>query len=142
MYSAAAVRAAGLRARLTASSRSRISASAPELAPLASFLSSSAGMNSNERIISRFRPLAHHRLAAAFGHHLAPLVEGLVQELDDADVAARLALALGQHLGREVERIAMEHGLGEFHVGHAEVAHRRADGGVAHRDADHHAERE
>src|SRR5438105_2264507 len=108
MYCATIVRPAALRGALTASSRSRISASAPQLMPLASFFSSSPGMNNRERMTSRLRPLAHHRLAPAFGHHLAPLIEGLVQELDDADVGARLAFPLGQHLGGEVERVAVE----------------------------------
>src|SRR3954454_6600164 len=96
MYCAQIERAAPLRSALTASSRSRINASAPELTPLPSFLSSSAGMNSRERMVSSLRPLVHHRLTLALGHHFAPLVEGLVQELDDAGIGARLAFPLAE----------------------------------------------
>src|SRR4249919_926500 len=105
MYCDVIARAVVLRATLTASSRSRISASAPEPTPLPSFLSSSPGTNSKERMASRLRPLVHHSLAPAFGHQLALLIECLVQELDDAGVGARLALSPGQHLRREVERV-------------------------------------
>src|SRR6185295_102788 len=142
MYSEAMPRAALLRAELTESSRSMSSTSAPEPTPLASFLSSSAGMNSKERMGSHLRSLAHHRLPLAFGYHLTSLVEGLVQELDDARVGPRLGFPFAHHLRREVERIAVEHRLGELDIGHAEVAHRGADGGIADRDADHDAQRE
>src|SRR5882672_10346253 len=112
MYWAAIARAAALRGALTESSRSRISASAPEPTPLASFRSSSPGMNSRELMTLRLRPLVHHRLALALCHHFAALVEGLVQELDDAGIRARLAVPLAEHLRREVQRIAVEHGFG------------------------------
>src|SRR5262245_58311412 len=195
MYCAANVRAAALRSALTASSKSRISASAPAARPLASLRSSSAGMNRRERIgaslfsfspviagfcyarfpaptchpgsraageairnlveravplphgvprgallafgshrsvrdggllFSILRPPAHHGLAPALSHRLAALVDGLVQEFDDTGIGARARLAPGKHLCGHVQRIAVEDRLGEFHIGHAEVA----DGGA------------
>src|SRR5262249_13319589 len=137
MYCAASARAASLRARLTASSRSRIRASAPVAAPLPSFFSSSAGTNSSERMGSSLGTFAHHGLPPAFGDQFAALVEGLVQEFDDAGIGPRAGLALGGHLGGDVERVAVEHGLGEPHLGHAEVADGGAERGFVDRDADH-----
>ena len=54
----------------------------------------------------------------------------------------RFALALGDNLGLGAQRVAVEHRVGEFHVGHAEIADGRAERGVADGDADHQAERE
>src|SRR5262245_36431891 len=95
MNSDASPRAAPLRDSLTASSRSRINASAPVAGPLASFLSSSAGMNSSERTGSglRLRPAPHQELSPAFGDELAALVVALVQQLQYAGIGPRPALA-------------------------------------------------
>src|SRR4051812_37242957 len=87
-------------------------------------------------------PLAHQRLALAFGDDLAALVGGGVVEFDDAGVGPRLALAHAQHGSAHLERVAVEHRLGELHVGHAEIGDCRADRGVVDRDADHQSEGE
>src|SRR5215813_1479894 len=92
-------RAAGLRAAATASSRSRISASAPEPWPFASLRSSSPGMNSRERIGSGIRAPPHHRLSPAHGNQLVTLVEGFVHEFDDTDVGPRAAVPPCDNLG-------------------------------------------
>src|SRR6266446_130058 len=113
-------RAIFLRSAATESSRSRIKPSGPEEGPLASLRSESPGTNRNERIGSTFRTLAHQRLALAFGHDLAALVGGGMAEFDDAGIGARFALPRAQHRGAHLERIAVEHGLGKAHVGHAE----------------------
>src|SRR5258708_2787536 len=138
-------RATVLRSAATESSRSRIRPSGPEEGPLASLRSESAGTNRKERMMASvlgrliLGTLAHQRLALALRDNLSALVDGGVVELDDAGIGARLALAHRQHRGPDLERVAMEHRLGEAHVGHAEIGHRRAERGVVHRDADHQA---
>src|SRR5262249_15121438 len=137
IYCLASRRAAGLRAALTASSRSRINASGPVVCPFASFFSLSAGINSSERMgTSRLRPLAHHALPPAFRHQLTALIVGLVQELDDAGIRPRTGFAPRDDLGGRTQRIAMKHGFGELHLAHAEIA----DRGVKGDDVDRNAE--
>ncbi len=72
---------------------------------------------------------------------LAALVDGAVEEHHDALCGARFALALFQHLGFDMQRIAMENGLGEAHLIHAEIGDRGAERGFADRNADHQAQR-
>ena len=54
----------------------------------------------------------------------------------------RLARAHVDHFALDVNRVAVEHGPREAHLVPAEIADRRAERGVADRDADDEAERE
>src|SRR5262249_47202993 len=108
------------------SSRSRISASAAVFLALSYFRTLSPGTNNMERIASRLRLAEHQPGAAASRHHLAVLVGHGVLELHQALPRPRLALALGDDLGVRAQRVAMEYRLGEFHLGHAQIA----DGGA------------
>src|SRR6185312_802243 len=94
-------RAIFLRSMATESSRSRIRPSGPEVGPLASLRSESAGTNRKERMMvtSVLGALAHQRLALALRDDLAALVGGGMPELDDAGIGTRLALAERQHCG-------------------------------------------
>src|SRR5262245_46632537 len=120
------LRAATLPSGAMESSRSRISASAAVFLALSNFRTLSPGTNRNERIASRLRLAEHQPGAAAACHHLAALVGRGVLELDQPLPRPRLALALGDDFGVRAQRVAMEYGLGEFDVGHAEIA----DGGA------------
>ena len=57
--------------------------------------------------------------------------------------SVRDLLSRSRHdLGGEAQRVAVEDGVRELDVGHAEIGDQRADGGVADRYADHQAEGE
>src|SRR3954469_17021800 len=90
--SRAIFRAVGRFAAATESSRSRISASAPDSRPFASLRSLSAGTNSIDRVSHLDRLRLHQRGAAADRDHLAALVEPDMLEFDDPRIRARLAL--------------------------------------------------
>src|SRR5690349_9392966 len=144
---AASSRARALPSGAIESSRSTITASAPLVIALSSFLPPSAGTNRNERIADSIcsgslRPHAHERLAAAFGDQLVVLVVGAVVEFDDAGARPRFRLALGDHLGGAMDGVALEQRMGKLHVGHAEIGDGGTDRHVGHLDADHQPERE
>src|SRR5207244_1315881 len=88
-------RAAGFIAGTTASSRSRISASAPHAAPLANLRSESPGTNSIERSLMpsspSLGPPQHQPHPDRAADHLVPLVEAGVLEGDDPLPRPRLA---------------------------------------------------
>src|ERR1700745_2329026 len=134
-------RAATLPSGAMESSRSRISASAAVFLALSNLRTLSPGTNRNERIASRLRFAQHQPGAAAACHPLAALIGHGVLELDQPLPRPRLALALGDDLGVRSQRIAMENGLGEFHLGHAQIADSGAERGVVDAHADHDAER-
>src|SRR5476651_502634 len=99
-------RAMALRSVATESSRSRINPSAPDIGPLTSLRSESAGTNRKERIscltswASLFLgALEHQRLAGALRHDLAALVDRGMAELDDPGIGPRLAFAHRDHRG-------------------------------------------
>src|SRR6185369_6598771 len=108
------------------SSRSRISASAAVFLAFSNLRRLSPGTNRNDRIDLRFRFAVHQPGATTACHHLAALIGHGVLEFDDALVRPRLALAFGDDLGMRLERIAVNHRLWKFNVGHAEVADRGA----------------
>src|SRR5690348_7196150 len=138
---AALCRACALPSSAIESSRSTISASAPLVIALSSFLALSAGTNRKERIRS-LRPHAHKGLAAAFGDQLVVLVIGAVVEFDDAGAGTRFRFALADHLGGAMHGIALEQRVRKFDVGHAEIGDGGADRHVRDLDADHQPERE
>src|SRR5438105_5580 len=134
-------RAATLPSGAMESSRSRISASAAVFLALSNFRTLSPGTNRKERIVSRLWFAEHQPGATAACHHLAALVGRGVLELDQPLPRPRLALARGNDLGVRPQGIAVEYGLGEFDLGHAEIADSGAEGGVVDAHADHDAER-
>ena len=83
----------------------------------------------------------HQSGAAAACDHLAPLIGRGVLEFDDTLSGPRFAGALGDDLGVRLQRIAMEHGLGKFDIGHAEIADRGAERGIIHAHPDHDPQR-
>src|SRR5689334_7690328 len=135
-------RATILRSAATESSRSRIRPSAPDCGPLASLRSESAGTNRKERMLrlSLLGAFAHQRLAGALGDVLAALIEGGMAKLDDASIGPRLAFPHRDDLGLDLERVAVEDGLGEAHIGHAKIGDGRAERRVVDGNANHEAE--
>src|SRR6202521_4171034 len=106
---AAEMRAASLRSGEIESSRSTMSASAPQPSALSSLAGASAGTNSSERMSGR--PHADEGAAVAFGHQLVVLVVAAVKEFDDAGARPRLRGAFADDLGGRVEGVALEHGM-------------------------------
>src|SRR3546814_9930485 len=82
--------------------------------------------------VSRVGPLLHQAGALAVGDLLAALVDGAVLEQDDAGVRPGLAFALLGDSRRAVPRVAVEHGLRETAVGHAEIGDRRTQRSEEH----------
>src|SRR5262245_19121335 len=82
-------------------------------------------------------PHPHEDLAVAFGHELVVLIVGAVQELDDSGARPRLRFALADDLGGDVDGIALEQRVREFHIGHAEIGDSGAHRHVGDLDADH-----
>jgi hypothetical protein len=63
-------------------------------------------------------------------------------EFDDAAIGLGFRRPHRFHLSFDMNRVAMEHGMRERRLRHAEVGDRRAERGIVDRDADHQAERE
>lgn len=84
----------------------------------------------------------HQRAALALRDNLAALVDGAMEEENDALRRSRLAFADLQHFARHMQRVAVKHRLGEDDVGHAEIGDRGAERRLVHRNADHQSERE
>src|SRR5262249_12901674 len=71
---------------------------------------------------------------------LITLIEGAVDESDDAIVRAALGRANLVHFTFHAESIAVKHRVRESDFVPAEVGDSRSKRGIAHRDADHQAE--
>ena len=113
--------------------------------PWPSFRSSSAGMNRKRAHRTLFRAFGRLRIMAWRRHSATTSPRWLMALCRNSTMPAsgrERRLALGEHLRRHMEGIAVEHGLGKPHVGHAEVADGGAERGVVDRDADHQAQRE
>src|SRR5438045_7138614 len=114
------------------SSRSRISASAAVFLAFSNLLRLSPGTNRIDRIKLGLWFAMHQAGAAATRHHLATLIGHGVLKLDNALRRSRLAGTLGNNPGMGFQRIAVKHRLWEFHVGHAQIADRRAQRRLIH----------
>ena len=137
-------RAIFLRSVATESSRSRISPSGPDEGPLASLRSESPGTNRNERICLR-HSLGFLRISAWRVHCATVSPRWLMAMWLNSTMPASGRDLLSRRLSTVVctlQRVAVEHRLGEAHVGHAEIGDGGAERRVVHRDADHQAERE
>src|SRR5262249_57020652 len=78
--------------------------------------------------------LAHHRVAPRDHDDLAMLVERPVQEGHDAPLRPRARLALVDHFGLGVDRVAVEHRLRELDLLETEIAHGCDERGLADPD--------
>src|SRR3972149_355291 len=150
-------RASAFFSTVTASSKSRINASAGSVSALAIIFSFPPGTKWNERLAFMPRnsvsggltghPAAHHLLRGRGGsrepaaHHggapaahddLAALVLRPVLEDHDPPLGPRARFALLDHLGLGVDGVAVEHRLGKLHLLEAQVPDRRAERGVPH----------
>src|SRR5580704_7560477 len=88
------------------------------------------------------RPHPHESRTATLCDEFVVLVVGAVMKLDDSRTGPRFRFALAEDLGGCMQRVALEYGMGKFHVAHPEIGDRRADGEITHRHADHQSERE
>src|SRR4029434_1831709 len=121
---------------------SRMRPSAGSVSALAIIRSCPPGTKCSDRrrLVSAMsrRPPAHHGVAPRTHHELAVLIHRAMLEGDDAPLGPRLRLALVDHFGLRVDRVAVEHRLGELDLVEAEIA----DGGPERRLADRHPDRD
>ena len=75
-------------------------------------------------------------------HQFATLIEGAVEKCDDALVGPRSAFAKLDDLGFDPERVSVKNRLREAHFIPAEIRDGGPKSRIAHRDADHQAQRE